>query len=481
MLAGKILVLGWLAFSAGWRADLARAAELSSPADAAPGAGPVLNQTNARGPVSAVIHFRNGDRLSGLPENIAPDRGVLWQRNDLRQGIAFDLAQVKAVDFFTLATGAAASSNACKIRLRSEEILEGELIGLDARAVTLGTWYAGQLAIPRNQLDTIAPTGFGFATLFAGPEGVEGWTHGKVTNPQAESGQWTYRQGAFYARQSASIARDLKLPDLCSLRFDLAWKGTLHLAVALYTDYLHPVSLATKEKEPDFGGFYSLQLNMFYANLLPVRQFDPLRYLGTVPVPAFSSQTRAQVEVRINKPKRLIALLVDGLLIKQWVDNEDFAGRGTGVRFVHQGAGQVRLSNLRVLQWDGQFEEPLSSTNSTKLGPSRADQLHLRNGDKVEGRLDSIRDGVATLEMDATRLPVPWSRLRRIDLLDEKPSGAASTNATVRLRLASGGLMDLRLVEWTPQALRGEHAVLGPVALHPGAIEKMEFRSRGTP
>src|SRR5262249_15342491 len=160
------------------------------------------------------------------------------------------------------------------------------------------------------------------------------------------------------------------------------------LAIALYTDYYQPINLANKDTEPEFGGFYSLQLNSFSANLLPVKKNDPLRYLGQVSVPAFNQKNTAHVEIRASKTKRTIALLVDGEVVKQWNETEEFVGQGAGVRFVHQGQGKVKLSQLRVSVWDGQFEEKPSAHPDAKQ-----DIAKLRNGDKAGGTLNSIQDG----------------------------------------------------------------------------------------
>ena len=104
-----------------------------------------------------------------------------------------------------------------------------------------------------------------------------------------ESGQWTYRNGAFYAGKTASIARDLKLPDVAEIQFDLAWKGALNLAIALYTDSLLPILLTAKDQAPDFGGFYSLRLHNATEALICGRSknWSLIRQLGQLlyPVP----------------------------------------------------------------------------------------------------------------------------------------------------------------------------------------------------
>jgi hypothetical protein len=69
----------------------------------------------------------------------------------------------------------------------------------------------------------------------------------------------------------------LKLPDRAQIQFDLAWRGPLNLAIALYTDSLQPILLTDKENGPDFGGFYSLRFaNTVFVTLTPIRKKDPL-------------------------------------------------------------------------------------------------------------------------------------------------------------------------------------------------------------
>ena len=139
---------------------------------------------------------------------------------------------------------------------------------------------------------------------------------GEVNTAQLDGGQWAYRNGSFYATKAASIARMVGMPDRMQLEFDLEWKGSLNIAVALYTDYLQPVSLAEKDSEPDFGGFYSLQLTSYAVNVLMVKQKEPLQYLGMTQTPVFRQGTKAHVDVRTNKADQSISLLVNGKLIK---------------------------------------------------------------------------------------------------------------------------------------------------------------------
>ena len=170
----------------------------------------------------------------------------------------------------------------------------------------------------------------------------DGWTQGNTASAFAgEAGQWAYRNGAFYADKPASIARNLGLPDSAQIEFDLTWKGALNLAIALYTDSLQPILLSNKENGPDFGGFYSLQIQSVFMQLRRIKKHEPLGQssLGDLVVPSLSQSNRVHMDLRASKAQHSVALLIDGVLIKQWVDPQGFAGEGKGMRFVENPPG----------------------------------------------------------------------------------------------------------------------------------------------
>ena len=63
--------------------------------------------------------------------------------------------------------------------------------------------------------------------------------------------------------------------------------------------------------------------------------------------------------MRVNKAKHTTTLMVDGAIVKQWIDTDGFVGKGTGLRFVHQGQGAVKLNNLKISEWASRDVEPV--------------------------------------------------------------------------------------------------------------------------
>ena len=415
------------------------------------------------------ILFANTDFLYGQLEGIGET--VRWRHPDSSAPLEFLPGAVSEIQFARRAAARMAGGFACRVRLSNGDEFEGALAEMGAETLKLETMFAGALEIPRKFIEHIRPLGEQKPPLFEGPDGMEGWTIGKVTSA-TDAGEWKYRNGAFYASQAASIARIVDLPDACRIEFDLAWKGTFHIAFALYTSYLHPVSLTAKESEPDFGGFYSLQLNAYSASLLPVKKGSPHNSLGQVNMPLLSQRNSSRIEILASKAKTNICLLIDGVMVKQWTDPEGFVGTGKGIRIVHQGVGSTRISNLVVREWDGLFEEP-----PTPLSERREDTARLRNGDRIAGAIQSIREGKALFEASGSPLTVPLDRVRLVEFVN--PSGIPKAAETLsRAWFPDGGSITFALSEWTPQGAAGEAAALGKLKLNPQAFARLQLNIR---
>src|SRR4051812_30428782 len=183
-----------------------------------------------KAPERDCLVFRNGDLLYGSLNSIEPEAGVKWSRSDAPQPLLFAREALTEIQLTPHPGSLTNALSQCIVRLINEDQLQGALVSYDGDKVVLETWYAGRLTIPNKSIAMIVPLGAPRPVIFEGPAGLEGWTMGKVNNAAIlDSGEWFYHNGAFYAAKSASIARDVKLPDTASLSFDIEWRGYFHI------------------------------------------------------------------------------------------------------------------------------------------------------------------------------------------------------------------------------------------------------------
>jgi len=424
------------------------------------------------------LFFRNGDLLHGQLLAIDTPSIVRWQYPDAAAPIEFKPKSIAQIDFPIAKNSIAHSADACRLLLANGDLLEGSLVSCDHAAMVFQTWYGGRLNIPRASLQSLAFIPHS-PPVFNGITGLDGWTQGSTAAAFAgQSGQWVYRKGAFYADKPASIARDLKLPDVAEIQFDLAWKGGLYFAVALYTDSLQPIRLPITDRSLDFGGFYSLRFdNVFYKNidLWPVTKEEAVpRSLGPAQFPFLNYGDRLHVDLRISKPRDKIALYLDDALIKEWVDPKGFAGEGTGMRFVQNPGGAVKMSNLRITEWDGLFADETAAEDFVPLEIPH-DSFWPATGAKVTGDIESIAGGKMTVNTTNGPVKIPLTEIKAIDFAHRPSPPPQNKPAIVRATFAQGGDLTFTLDSWRPDEMIIHSADFGKARINPTAFTHMQF------
>jgi len=421
------------------------------------------------------LSFRDGDVLYGQLLEIDPGNVIRWQHADASGPIDFKPQNVAQIDFSPRALTAAGTNSSCKLWLANGDALAGNLVGCDRDSLVFDTWYAGKLKIPRHALQTLA---FNPRTpmLFDGPTGIDGWTLGSAVKavPVGESGEWSYRNGAFYSDKAASIARDVKLPDRSQIQFDLAWKGPLSLAVALYTDSLQPILLNEKETGPDFGGFYSLRFaNTLFVTMQAIRKESPNRYLGDpLIVQSLTQKERVHVDLRVSKQDRQIALFLDGALIKNWIDPVGFIGQGTGLRFVNNSTGlaAIKISNLRVSKWNGVLDDA-----SAEVPDPSHDVIFLESGAKISGAVESISEGNISLLTIGGPTNIPLVNASAIEFAHFQGEAAPASTVNTHATFVQGGGITFELLAWRPNGVECSSPDFGKVKFDPAAFGRLQF------
>jgi hypothetical protein len=430
-------------------------------------------------PAPDQLLLRGGDSLDGKLLAIDPQQGLVWKHPDVAEPIEFNLDRVAQIRFRPSAPPGAPAFSAteppCKVFLAGGDTLDGCLVSYDRTNLCLQTWYAGPLKIPRQSLRSVyfPPVAPDIFTQ----TGPEGWTQGTGAAAafSGDPGEWVYRYGAFYASKSASIARDIKLPPAADIQFDLAWSGAPSLSLALYTDSLQPLLLSEKDTAPAFGGFYSMQfLPGLFVNLARVNKNEPVLGLDApVAVPALGRTNRVRLEIRARKQSSIIALSVDGQPAQVWRDTNGFVGEGSGIRFVHNTGGLIKVSDLRITPWDGVLED-----NQTNLPPSSQDIASLTNAATLAGEIVEAAQGKMTLRGKRETTVVPLSQVLRLTFSGANDQPGIATAGAVRAWFTNGASLTFVLERWGAEGVDIRSPAFGPARFSPETFARIVFPPR---
>ncbi len=388
-----------------------------------------------------LLRFTNGDQLHGTYSGIKDGSQTLWLRDDLPAPVAFKTTRVRHV---VLHGGRPLKplASLSHLGLINGDRLPGNVTAIDDEHITLDTSYAGVLRLPRKQVAMLAPNPLGGRLYYHGPFAENEWTMAHPSFPdgvpapakakdepakedpapakdepakdepatdepatdeeEAETAdlpeRWYFSGSAWYwknKRAGTALIRDHGMPDRAVLRFDLAWKNRLSLAIAFHADFARA---QPKDEGPKprvlargaigrgfipgdaadlpriFGNSYVLQMYSNYMMLYRTRvseQGKPsiqqvqlnnnnLRLVDT---------GEAKVEIRSNRLNGAISLFINDEFVAQWSEAEGaaagdgeghdaaaggFAGKGPGFGFVVQGDDSpVRISDVVVSEWNG--------------------------------------------------------------------------------------------------------------------------------
>jgi len=368
-----------------------------------------------------LLRFTNSNQLDGHFAGLKPGPLVLWRRDDLAAPVEFKTDQIRQI---VLRRGQPAKPlpGPSSVALINGDRLPGTLVALDATTVTIETAFAGNLTLPRDSVGMIAPNPTGGRILYAGPFSDEGWSiTGQKETPDADASTpadkgpaWVHAGAAWYNRpDAAALRREVAMPDLAVVRFQLAWKSRLSLVLAFHADFQAPrkppaedesklVQNGTPGLPQFFGNAYALNLYPNYVILNRCR-LDAEGHPSIERVQAGGTNIRlpetgeAAVELRCNRLTGEISLYLNDEFAMQWTepgakDAPGYAGKGGGIGFLATGS-QVRISDLLVAEWNGM---PDSARSMQSEGQ---DIVLLANGtDRFAGEVTGFGQGALKLK-----------------------------------------------------------------------------------
>jgi hypothetical protein len=410
-----------------------------------------------------LLQFVDGSSLHGRLISISTNQGVGWQHPDAAQRIDFKPTNIAWVRFEKPVPITAQSKPTCRFRFQNGDEVFGKLTAMDSKNLELQTWFGGALRTPQNALQSVTFLSKGYAITYEGPTSPVGWVEGRSARG------WEYKDGAFIATGAGTLGHDFHLSGSSSLAFDLAWNGQFSLILALYTSVLDRFD-------------YSTSSYMFYLNpgslngpgfitLQRIQGGAGAMNLGQAQIPDMGRRDKVHMEIRANKDDASLALLVDDKLVQRWKDNAGFLAQGTGVVFFTQLDGpSIRISNIKVAQWQGDF-----SIDSSTNAPGTNDVVYLINHDKVTGQIQHLDNDLLTIATDPGLLNIPVSRITQLCFAQSNVNPLPSSPWELRAFFAGGGTVAFRMGGWRNGHVSGISQNFGRVEFNSESIRQLQF------
>ncbi len=405
----------------------------------------------------AVLQLFDGSTLHGKVAHIEAGKSVQWAHPAASAPIDLSVSNIAQIRFEQPASASQTERPSCRFRFLNGDEITGNLKSLDAENASVETWFAGDLHAARAALQSIEFSTRGFALIYEGPTGLEGWTTGR--SPKS----WQYKDGAFIANGADILGRDFKLTGSTVLEFDLAWGASFSLSLTTYTTSIDRFD-------------YNASSYMYYLSpgsiaLQRVQAGAGVALLGQMAIPSMLKKNHAHFEIRSSKEEASLSLFIDGSLIQRWHDPAGFVAKGGGIVFFSQVDGpSLRLTNMRLAEWDGR-----SDAERTTNAPANADLVYLANKDKVVGAVQQIKDGKLQINTARMTLNIPIERVTQLLLSNAPVALAANEPWRVRAHFSGGEKIAFNLNAATEENFGGESQNFGPVQFKQQAVRQLQF------
>ena len=421
--------------------------------------------------VESVIRFSNGDRMPGTLESLSPEV-LVWKSPILDKPTPFLRPQVLDLSLVPEPHELNADHEAT-VTLMNGDTVRGQIASVTDEIVTLDTWYAGRMNLNRLMVSKVAIDGVS-SYIYQGPNGMDGWIQSEEAEPA-----WSYARSAFRSDGAGGIAREDALPDECSVRFDVAWKGdSLDLTTILFSNDAHSA-------EPESGYELSMKRGGIYLRNSKTRQ-----HIGSVRSQVLQEDVQATIEVKASRKTGRVCLYVNGEILDIWSDMDLGRGEfGKCLHFVSVSKQAVRISKIRIAEWDGVVHD----TPKPRMGLARGirfgvreltapkpvetseGRMELANGDSIEGKVISIKDGRIEMETPLGEIKIPVARFRTLALIPVDLEEPIRRQGDVRARFGDGSSIVFRLNEVRDGTLIGDSQTFGTAAFRIGAFSQIEF------
>ena len=173
----------------------------------------------------------------------------------------------------------------------------------------------------------------------------------------------------------------------------------------------------------------------------------------------------------VDKPAKTLSLLINDRLVNKWEDGRGaFAGKGNGVLFTSRNNSAMRISRIRIREWDG----TLPNGDKQELGNGKEDYVRFSNGDGFSGRIMRLEEGKLVFKTNFGEVPVPMDTVEKMAVINPAQE-LISTPKAVSTDLMGDGNLILEFLGWEQHEVKVRHQFMGDISVDPAVFESLKF------
>jgi len=399
-----------------------------------------------------------GSKLSGTLQSINAEGIIEWNSPFAETPLKLRTDKLQQVEFPESAQEVAPAPVMITLR-NGDELPALAIHQWGEGGLATETSIAGAVTIPR---DVLASAQYGIRSeniIYSGPQNLREWTTGR-----GEPGNWTLRGKSLVSSGQSVAAHDFKLPENFSLRFGLEWQTRSPNFSCTFAD---PLAMGSTNQD-----YYRFNFDSSGIRIVRhVKDKSPYRTLAQWQRRPSQFPGKMEVEIRVNRSKRQLELLIDGESEGLVVDPIETLPKSSGVSFscVTQSDGTQAISNIRLVELNGTRARHLAEDR----GDATRDSLITADDDRWSGKLISIinNEKGRHLVFKPTFSQEPWevpeNEISTLFFADPKPSEGGAKAPDGRFVLEFHGSGELTVTDCVIEGdlVQATHPLIGALQI----------------
>ena len=372
------------------------------------------------------LHFINDDVLSGHFVSMDSE-SIRWATKAGGAPVQFSVNALKRLQLNYGDVPPLVSMDSHVLELTNGGKRCGRLVAVEGGMAVLDTRAGGRTSIPTENIREILWQNLLEESVYQGPSPGE-WTSA------GRGAEWTYHEKALFANGHASTAADLALPSQFVIEFEVSMRNQPAVNI----------NVAAPDLKNQSADLYRINITRHGLNLYrrwQAKNRNQMLYTVSGDHLDVLRAPRLHIRLYVDRINRRLSLFLNGRFLKTVIDPIKEAPSGTVLQFYSYGAGQVRLSRIRVASWDG--VPPVSD----QLKPGQdSDLLLLDNRDVLSGTFQGLNEVSLTFKTPFDVLQIPVASCRRVMFANRTqtiPPPSSDREALVLLRDGSRHRMEI--------------------------------------
>jgi len=347
--------------------------------------------------------------------------------------------------------------NSQVLNLRNGDTMPGQIVGLSDTHVSFQTWFAGQLEVPRDQIESLF---FGVTpqtTIYRGPKDIIDWDQGNDR-------RWEFDEGRLHSRDRGTIGRDFNLPAnfIFSTRF--TWVNSPNFRIHLCSESITNAGEAGTNSYLLYANSQDIQIK----RVTPQKNGRPLyKTLITYEAPLHDIKDQSiDLELRVDRSSRMLQLSINGEKLAPGFDPE-VPPTGTHIVFESLSSGRrdIQIEDIHLQEWDTKTQRFRAEPRADE----KSDTLTVDDGDRFSGKIVSYdptsEDKVFVVESPQSENPITIPQTNCSVMYFSKEESTPESKGEYRLDLRSGGGLTISGIKLSAQNLEATHPWLGKMTL----------------